>query len=449
MTIAPQDLTQEHRGLPPGPRRPRWVLAMQFLRGRHISVPRWHEAYGDTFILRMPPRIGNVVFVAASEDIKKIFAGDPALFHAGEGNVVLKPIMGEHSVLLIDDDLHVRARKLLMPAFNGASLRSYRDLVESISRREVATWHDGETIVTLDRMNALTLEIILQVVFGVTDSERLDQMRPRVTKTVNFASWMLIGFAAPRLANKGPWKRYFENKAELDALLYREIAERRTVTDLADRNDVLSRLLQVGVSTGSTDGRDDEPLTDAELRDQLVTLLLAGHETTASALTWTLHELAMHPDIQREAIAAADSGDDAFLEACLKEGMRVHPIIDQVARKLKSDQIIGGYLVPAGTTAAPSIRLSHAREENFDEARTYRPRRFLDGEVEPHTWIPFGGGVRRCIGAGFSLMEGSVILREILTHYTVSADGPSPTKQRNITSVPADKAPIRLSRRLG
>lgn len=441
MSVAEGQTTERHGGSPPGPRLPGFILSVQFLRGRHITIPRWHRRFGDTFIVRMPRRIGTVVFISRSEDIKQVFAGDPTQFHAGEGNIVLKPMMGEHSVLLTDEGVHMRARKLLMPAFNGQSLRSYRSLVEDISRREVDTWRGGDTLVSLDRMNALTLEIILQVVFGVTDEGRLAKMRPLVNKTVNFSAWMLVGFNVPWVMDRGPWKRYFANKARLDALLYEEIRTRRAATDLAERDDVLSRLLLVGAEG------DDEPLSDAELRDQLITLLLAGHETTASALSWTLHELAMHPEVQREAIRAADEGDDGYLEACLKEGMRVHPIIDQVARRLKSDQVIGGYLIPRGVTIAPSIRLSHTSETNFDDALTYRPRRFLDNEVEPNTWIPFGGGVRRCIGAGFSLMEGAVILREVLSRFKVGTAGPAPTKQRNITSVPADKAPLVLTSR--
>jgi len=431
------------RGLPPGPKGPPLLQTWRFLRRSVGTFPGLHAKYGDTFTLRINPGPRNIVVFSRPEDIKEVFAGDPADFHAGEGNSILRPVMGKHSVLLTDDDEHMRARKLLMPAFNGASLRGYRSLVEAIAKNEVDGWRDGETLVTLDRMNALTLEVILQVVFGVTDEEQLDLMRPKVNRMVNINATMLLGWMYPKLHQVPPWRSYFKNQSDFDVLLHRQIAGRRAATDLEGREDVLSRLLRVGRGEDS----DHEPLADAELRDQLVTLLLAGHETTASALSWTLHELGRQPALQADALKAADEGDDAFLEACLKEGMRLHPIIDFVARTLRRDRVVAGWTIPKGTTVTPSIVLAHSREESFADAQLYRPRRFLDEHIEPNTWIPFGGGVRRCIGAGFSLMEGTVALREILQRYRVEASQPARGRLRNITNVPGDKAPLRLSAR--
>src|SRR5699024_10347977 len=187
--------------------------------------------------------------------------------------------------------------------------------------------------------------------------------------------------------------------------------------------------------------------SEDELRDQLVTLLLASHETTASALAWTLHELGRNRDVQAEARAAADSGDEAFLEACLKEAMRVHPVIDEVARMLTRRRTVAGWDVPAGATVSPSIRLAHHSPDSFDAPHAYRPRRFLDEKVAPNTWLPFGGGVRRCIGAGFSLMEGTAVVREVLSRFEVTVEEPERTRLRNITSLPAGKAPVMLKAR--
>ncbi|MET0953011.1 MAG: cytochrome P450, partial [Aeromicrobium sp.] len=279
-------------------------------------------------------------------------------------------------------------------------------------------------------------------VFGVTDESRLAVLRPKVNRMVNIDAKMLLAWSYPRLFALPPWRGYFKNQQEVDELLYAEIRERRAAHDLEGRDDVLSRLLRVGDSDP-----DEKPLTDAEMRDQLVTLLLAGHETTASALSWTLHELGRNPALLARAVSAADSGDDAFLEACLKEGMRLHPIIDFVARTLQSDQVVGGRLLPRGTTVTPSIILSHSREASFADAHTYDPDRFLSSKIAPNTWIPFGGGVRRCIGAAFSLMEGTVVLREVLQRFSVTADAVAPNKLRNITNVPANKAPLRLTAR--
>lgn len=428
----------DRRGLPPGPRLPAAVQSIRFLSGRLNFVPALQERYGPVFTLKILPGPRRFVVFSDPAHIKEIFAGDPREFHAGKGNEILRVAMGEHSVLLTDESEHQRARKLLMPAFTPAAVRGYRGLVETITKSEVDTWSAGQTLGSLDRMNAITLEVILQVVFGVTDEARLAELRPRVREMVDISPVVVAGWMYPGLRRLPPWRGHYANLAEVDDLIYAEIADRRRAEDLDAREDVLSRLLRVG-------GEDDTPpLTDAELRDQLVTLLLAGHETTASALSWTLHELAREPRALALARAAADAGDDAYLEACLKEGMRLHPIIDFVARTLRSEQTVGGWTLPRGVTVTPSIMLAHASEDHHDDHTTFRPERFTDGSPAPNTWIPFGGGVRRCIGAGFSLMEGTVVLAEVLQRFDLRAEQPARTRLRNITNVPKDGAPLRL-----
>jgi cytochrome P450 len=400
--------------------------------------------YGDVFALRVPPYADNLVVFNRPEHIKEIFAADPADLHAGEGNKVLGPVMGSHSVLLTDEDEHARARRLLMPAFSGASLREYRELVTGLARAEVDRWSSGAEVAVLDRMNALMLEVIMRVVFGVTDQATHDQLAPRLHTMVDISPLVLLGWVVPSLNRYGPWKRFGDNQTEIDNLLYAEIAERRRAADLSKRTDVLSRLLQVGGETG------DAPLSDAELRDQLVTLLLAGHETTAAALSWTLYELACHPDLQHEGHNAAREGDDKLLEALLKESMRLHPVIASTARKLTRQQEIGGWQLPAGTVVNTSILLAHQRSDSYPDNWTYRPSRFLDNVVEPYTWFPFDGGVRRCIGAGFSLMEGTAVLREILTRYRLAVPAgsePERGRVRNITNVPRRRARIIVAAR--
>ncbi|MPY86027.1 MAG: cytochrome P450, partial [Actinophytocola sp.] len=239
-------------------------------------------------------------------------------------NTILRPAMGEHSLLLVDEDDHQRTRRLLMPAFNGAALRGYAALVGELARAEVDRWPIGPTFRAMPRMQAITLEVILRVVFGVSDEARLRRLRPLVARLVDVGPTIMLGLFYPGLQRYRPWRSYLTAKSKVDELLYAQIAERRGQTDLADRTDVLSRLLTTG-------GADAEPLSDAELRDQLVTLLLAGHETTATALSWTLHELARHPDVQRDAARAADDGDDEYLGAVVKEAMRLRPVISQVA----------------------------------------------------------------------------------------------------------------------
>ncbi len=444
MTVTPATT----KGIPAGPRWPAWWSTWKFLRSRKETMPKLHAKYGDTFSFKILPGPRTFVIFSDPADVKEIFAADPSQFHAGEGNTILEPVMGSHSLLITDDDEHKRSRKLLMPAFSGPTMKAYRPLGEAIAKAEVDSWEDGGTLVTLDRMNAITLDVILQVVFGVTDEERLAVLRPKVTKMVNIGAGMLLAWSWPSLYRVPPWRGYFKNQQEVDEILYAEIRERRAELDrsadgLGGGADVLSRLLRAG-----EDDPDTPPLTDEEMRDQLVTLLLAGHETTASALSWTLHELGRHPDLMKRAVEAADMGDEAFLDACLKEAMRVHPVIDFVARTLQSDQVIAGHALPRKVTVTPSIMLSHSREANFADAHEYRPDRFLtQGEVAANTWIPFGGGVRRCIGAAFSLMEGVAVLGEVLRRYEVTADQPAPNRLRNITNVPDDKAPLHLRAR--
>jgi len=424
-------------GLPPGPRWPAWAQSVGLMRFRHWFVPAMWRRYGDVFTIRVIPGGRPLVLFTRPQHAKEIFAGDPEVFHAGKGNAILGPIMGEHSLLLQDGREHKRARALLMPAFNGQALRSYRDLVEDVAGEEVSGWNSGEEFRSLDRMNALTLEVILRVVFGVTDEERLARLRPCVNRTVNVSPAVLLGWGYPALQRFGPWRRTVDNAYRLDELIYAEIRERRTAADLARRSDVLSTLILAG--------DDGDRLTDEELRDQLVTLLLAGHETTATALAWSLHELGRDPAQLRRAREAARAGDDDHLEAVLKEAMRLHPVIPMVVRTLMRPATVGDWKLPAGTTVGPSILVAHSREDNHPHADRFDPSRFLGGHPPVNTWIPFGGGVRRCIGAGFALMEGTAVLRAILTSYDVTAVGADRPRVRNITSVPRHGSRIRVS----
>jgi cytochrome P450 len=438
------------RDLPPGPRLPGILQSIGLLRFRHQFIPALHRRFGDVFSIRILPEGRHLVVFNRPEHVKEIFAGDPEVFHAGKGNAILGPVMGEHSLLLVDSKQHKRARKLLMPAFNGHALRGYEDLVTRLTKAEVGRWHEGEPFESLERMNALTLEVILQVVFGVTDEARLAELRPLVNKTVNIPPLVFLGWGFPRLQKFGPWRRTIENQVELDRVIFAEIAERRRASDLADRPDVLSRLLQVRDDpANSASGAGDQGLSDEELRDQLVTLLLAGHETTATALSWALHELGKDPAQEAKARDAATAGDTDYLEAVLKESMRLHPVIPMVVRHLMAPATIGGIDLPRGANVAASIILAHESEASHPDHTRFRPERFLDGEVATNTWIPFGGGVRRCIGAGFSLMEGVTVLREVLAAYDVAipAGTNEVPKVRNITSVPRHGARIVVTRR--
>ncbi len=432
-------------GLPPGPGWPALVETIALFRYRHRFHLWLRNKYGPTFTVNLMPGGRPLVLFTRPEDIKEIFAGDPEVFHAGKGNAILGPIMGEHSLLLQDSSQHKRARKLLMPAFNGHALRDYRDLVIDLARDEVAHWPTGRTFESLPRMNTLTLEVILRVVFGVTDEDRLAALRPCVNATVDVNPIVLLAWGYPQLQKVGPWKKVVDNQHALDELMYAEIRDRRTAPDLATRTDVLSRLIREGQD--STDPADR--LSDMELRDQLVTLLLAGHETTATALAWALYELGRNPDLMSRAQEAADSSDgdgDAWLDAVMKESLRLHPVIPMVVRTLMKPTTVGGFDLPVGTTVGPSIIVTHSAD-NYERAEEFDPTRFLGHNPPTNTWIPFGGGARRCIGAGFAAMEGVAILREVLKVKNVHTDHEDRPRVRNITSVPDQGARIKVTPR--
>ncbi|MFX0537785.1 cytochrome P450 [Ornithinimicrobium sp. Y1847] len=425
--------------LPPGPKSPALLQTLRSYTGEQRGFPALVQRYGPTFTIRLLPGPQTYVLFSEPDDIKAIFAGDAAEFSGAGGNEVLRAAMGDRSVMLNDGAEHRRMRGYLRPAFSPGAVAAYRPVVEELTHAEVERWVPGQTVSSLERMAAITLEVMLRVVFGVSEGERLEQLRPRVLRLAEVGPVVVVGWLYPTLRALPPWRGHAANLREVDALIHAEIDARRAGD--RDKDDLLTRLLAVG-----SDGLGDEqgPLPAQELRDQLVTLLLAGYETSASALSWTLHELARDPRALAAAQHAADEGDEAYLEACVKEAMRLHPIIDFVARTLRSPQQIGGWDLPAGVTVAPAIMLAHHREAAFAEPEQYRPERFLGDGPAAHTWIPFGGGVRRCVGASFALMEGVVVLREVLRRFDLVADESSPTRLRNITNVPGDGAPLRL-----
>lgn len=426
--------------LPPGPPLPGLVQTLLLGAFRLEALPLLKRRYGPVIRMRLLES-RDVVMLTDIEHIKAVFAGPVTTFHGGEGNDILRPVMGDHSVLLLDEDRHSRARKLLMPAFNGAALRGYRAMITELTRAELDRWPENRVFRAHDRTRALTLEIILRVVFGVAEGPRLDELRGLIGHLVEFGLIHVFGWQHPRLLRYGPWRRHAEHQARVDELLYAEIAGRRRATDLGSRADVLSRLLTVP--------GDGDELTDAELRDQLVTLLLAGHETTATALAWALHELSRDPRWAARATQAADDGDEKTLEAVIKEAMRLRPVVGEVARRLTEDVEIGGYRVPAGFDVMPSIVAVHADDAHHADARLFRPERFLDGSPPNGSWLPFGGGARRCLGAGFSLMEATIVLRELLGRFTVTPERTRPERIRSrpITLEPARGARIKVSRR--
>lgn len=415
--------------LPPGPRLPYWLQTI-LIWDHTEGFQRWcRRRYGPTFTVRAyPSRVA--VYLTDPADIKAAFAADPDVLKAGEANKILGPVLGQRSILLADGDEHLARRRLMLPFFHGESVRRYGDLVGAIADAEIARWPQGATVSIHEKMQAITLEVILRAVIGVEDPARLDVLRVALRRIVELGSGILYMWVFPQLGRFGRWKRQRRWQAEAEALLLEEIAARRTAPDLAERTDVLSLLIRAEHDDGTQ-------MDDEELRDQLLTMLLAGHETTATGLAWAFERLARHPEALAAAVRAAQAGDDAYLDAVVKETLRVRPVIPDVARYAASPIELGGYELPAGVTVMPAIALVHWGEE-FPEADEFRPERFLEAEPPAFAWIPFGGGRRRCLGAAFATFEMRTVLQRVLTQVHLTAPDPrdEAIKPAHITLIP-------------
>jgi cytochrome P450 family 135 len=364
--------------------------------------------YGDMFTLKIANE-GTWVLVTDPDAVKQIFTGDPRLLHAGEANVVLLPVLGSHSLLLLDEDAHMTQRKLMLPSFHGERMRGYEQTMAEVATRELERWPDGAPLSAWPTMQAITLEVIMRTVFGVTDADRLrrlgDALQSSLSWTADPKRMAQLALLGPqRIAERGTLRKALQ---PTDDLIFEEIRARRDAPDLAERDDVLSLLLQARHEDGSE-------MSDQELRDELMTLLVAGHETSATALAWALEALARHPAVLSRLREEVDAGEDTYLDAVVKEILRLRPVIALVLRRLTEPMEIGGRLLPAGANVAPCIYLIHRRADVYPDPRAFRPERFLEKPPGTYTWIPFGGGVRRCLGASFAQFEIKVVLRELV-----------------------------------
>jgi cytochrome P450 family 135 len=414
------------------------VQAVLYARDPVGFLERYRRRYGDVFSLPFPA-FGTLVYVADPDLVKQVFTGDPATFEAGAANArALEPVVGRFSLLTLDRDDHMRQRKLLLPPFHGEAVRRYRDLIAEIAAREVERWPVGRPFELRPRMQAITLEVILRAVFGVRGEERLGRFRallPRLTDATGVQMW--IPFLRRDLGPWSPWGRFLRMRAQVDELVYDEIRQRRSEPDAAERDDVLSLLLGARHEDGS-------PMTDRELRDELITLLTAGHETSATALAWAFERLLRNPAAMSELRAEVEAGGDDYAEAVVKETLRLRPIITDVARLVTSDVELGRWAVPAGTIVVPAIALVQLLPEVYPDPYEFRPERFLDGQPAPYTWIPFGGGVRRCLGAAFAQLEIRTVLQTVVARTDLRAPDQAPerTRLRNVTLVPQHGARV-------
>jgi len=424
--------------LPPAPRMPSALQTAIWFGNAQWMLDQCAARFGDTFSLRILNE-GHWVVLSHPDDVKQVFTGDPRVFHAGEGNQILLPLLGEHSVLLLDEGAHIEQRKLLLPPFHGKRMQRYRELMAEIAAAEIERWPRNEPYRLRPRMQAVTLEIILRAVFGVEEGERLARMRVELRRLIDMVTnpRMMIFPALLGPRRLARMKLFQRDVARVDGPIYEEIAERRRASDLEERDDILSLLLQARHEDGSS-------MSDAELRDELLTLLVAGHETTANALAWAVERLIRHPDKLGRLTEETHAGETEYLDAVITETLRLRPVISIVARRLTEPVEIGGRVLPAGVTVAPSIYLVHRRPDVYPEPERFIPERFIDNPPGTYTWIPFGGGVRRCLGGAFAQFEMQVVLAELVRRRRLEPARPESerVKRRAITETPRRNAEV-------
>jgi cytochrome P450 family 135 len=434
-------MTIPEPSLPPGPRLPRVLQTAGFM----FAGPRFLEAcrrrYGEavTFSTLFDSRF---VMLFEPSLVKELFQGSSEQLHAGEANALLGPILGERSVLLLDGAEHLRQRKLMLPPFHGRRMQAYADVIRELADLEIDSWPLHQPFALLPSMQSLTLSVILRAVFGYEPGAAEQELRYRLRAMIEPLArprGMLLMLTLGRFGgDRGAAQRFESNRRAVDEILYAEIARRRGQKDLADRDDVFSALLLAEDEQG-------ERLSDREVRDELVTLLLAGHETTATGLAWTFDLLLHSPSVLQRAL----EGDDAYLDAVVKESLRIRPVIPGVGRVVRGEPfVLNGYRIPVGVEINPSIRMIHRRADLYPQPRLFRPERFLDPDApDTYTWVPFGGGTRRCLGASFALMEMRVVVRRVLGRASLRPADPELEKVhfRAITLAPREGVRVTLA----
>jgi len=413
---------------PPVIQTARWLL-------RPISfMESCRRRFGDQFAIKFLGFQTPMVMLSDPDAIQALYT-DPKHGLPPGRSIALMPIMGARSVLLLEGPEHLARRRVMLPPFHGERMQAYEPVLREITEREIDSWPTDTPFAVHPRMQAITLELIMRAVFGVADESRRARLRtllPQLLDETSSAALQFKVLLSRRFEQLDPLGFLREIAAEIDEIVFAEIAERRADPELARREDILSLLAQAHFEDG-------EPMSDQELRDQLLTLLLAGHETTATALAWTADLLTRHPDALRTLTAEIDAGDgDTYLRAVITESLRLRPVVPLAGRRLTSELQVNGYTLPPGTDISPAIWLTHTRADLYPEPYAFRPERFLDERPTTYGWVPFGGGVRRCLGAAFAEFEMRVVLTEMLQRRTIEAAsaGAEHVTRRNVTFSP-------------
>jgi cytochrome P450 family 135 len=419
---------------PPGPSEHPALQTIRWLLRPIAFMESCRRRFGDAFGVRFLGFERPMVMLSDPEAIRALYTAHEHGLPPGR-TIALLPVMGESSVLLLEGREHLMRRKLMLPPFHGERMRSYESIVREVTERELDSWPGDRTFALHPRMQAITLEVILRAVFGVTDPERGERLRERLPLLLEQSSSAALQFRvllSSRLGRGDPMAGMREITSGIDELLLAEIAERRADPASDEREDILSLLIAARFEDGSA-------MSDRELRDQLVTLLLAGHETTATALAWTFDLLLRHPSTLTRLTDEVDAGeDDAYLRAVISESLRLRPVVPLAGRRLASDLNAGGVSLPAGTDVTPAIWLIHTRPDLYPEPYAFRPERFLESSPSTYGWIPFGGGVRRCLGATFAEFEMRIVLETVLHRRALRATSARAERviRRNVTFSP-------------
>jgi cytochrome P450 family 135 len=430
--------------LPPEPKSSPLVQTLRWAFRPIQFLEDCRRRYGDSFSFRFLGFQRPMVLISDPEAIKALYQERSHGLPPGR-NIVLEPILGSKSLLIQEGAEHLSRRKLMLPPFHGERMRSYEEQMTEIVEAEIDSWPLHSEFPIHARMQAVTLEVILRVVFGVSTGPRLERLRETLSTVLSETAspgQQVLGLALQRFGGPGPFARFDRQLREVDELLFAEIAEHRERPDLEEREDILSMLM-------TAEFEDGTKMEDQELRDQLMTLLLAGHETTATALAWTFDLLLRHPAALGRLRDSLAAGEEDYLRATISESLRLRPVIPLAGRRLSKELVADGITLPAGTDVTPAIWLTHTRPDIYPEPYAFKPERFLEEGPDTYAWVPFGGSVRRCIGATFAEFEMRVVLREVLTRCELRKADPRPerTGRRNITLSPRDGTPVVLTDR--
>ncbi len=430
--------------LPPEPKSSPLVQTLRWGLRPLPFMQECRERFGDSFSVKFLSFERPMVMISDPVAIKALYTERAHGLPPGR-DIILKPILGERSLLILEGADHLAHRKLMLPPFHGERMRSYGPVLEEIVDAEIDSWPLGEEFAIHPRMQSITLEAILRVVFGVAEGPRLERLRVVLTNVLEETASpfsQLIGLATRRFGGRGPWGKFEAQLNAVDELLYAEIAEHRARGDFEEREDILSLMMQARFEDGGE-------MSDTDLRDQLMTLLLAGHETTATALAWTFDLLLRHPTQLARLRESLEAGEDEYLRAVITESLRLRPVVPLAGRRLAADLVADGLTLPAGTDVTPAIWLTHTRADVYPEPFAFKPERFLEDGPDTYAWIPFGGGIRRCIGAAFAEFEMRIVLREVLGRCELQKVSPAPEKigRRNITLSPKDGTPVVVTAR--